>query len=95
MKSTGKVLPLLLQSYQDCASLLGFQWAKSTDKLTKSNLEEDRGIEPLRHRCRTPVFKTGCYPCSGIFRFIASATLLRTFFVLTVLTSLALTIVNG
>ena len=28
---------------------------------------EDGGIEPLRHRCRTTVFKAACRPFSGIF----------------------------
>ncbi|NES86891.1 MAG: hypothetical protein F6K10_39250, partial [Moorea sp. SIO2B7] len=38
------------------ASLFGFWW-----------LEEDGGIEPLQHRCRTTVFKTDCRPLGGIF----------------------------
>jgi|GEM_PF-4335375 len=30
--------------------------------------KEDGGIEPLRHHCRTLVFKTSCRPFSGIFQ---------------------------
>ena len=56
-ESTGEVLPLLPLRYQHSASLFGFRWVK-----------EDGGIEPLRHRCRTLVFKTSCRPFSGIFR---------------------------
>ncbi len=60
-ESTGKVLPLLPLRYQHSASLFGFRW-----------IEEDGGIEPLRHRCRTTVFKTACRPFSGIFQLRVS-----------------------